>query len=170
MLPVVGVDVGVDDVVAELTENAKGNVVGAEVRRSHVSWELSDNVNQLVLELGHLGLDSGCTDSGHVRMAVTVGMSVGPSAFFHISVRMGANLVAVLEHAGNSRAIILDIAPVLSVDEEGSLHASRQKLVKQIFGVCERAIVESEGDGIGLGAALDDGANGKGRGACKSRD
>lgn len=130
MLPVVGIDVGVDDVVAELTENAEGNVVGAEVRRSHVSWELSDDADQLILELGHLGLNSGSTDSGHVRMAVTVRVSVSLSVFFYINVRMGANLVAVLEHPGNGRAIILDVAPVLSVDKEGSLHAGREKLIK----------------------------------------
>lgn len=165
VLPIVGIDVGVDDVVAELTKNAQRNVVGAEVRGSHVSWELSGNVNQLIFELGHLGLDSGRIDSGHVRMTITVRVSVDPSAYLHIDVRVGANLVAILEHAGNSRAIILDIAPVLSVDEEGSLHASRQKLVKQVLGVCERAIVESKGNGIGLGAALDDGANGQGRAA-----
>lgn len=54
VLPVLGVDVRVDDLVAEAPERLQGLVVIGEVRGPHIRREPADDAEEGVLELGHL--------------------------------------------------------------------------------------------------------------------
>lgn len=74
VLPVKGVDVGIDDMVAESLHDGEGVGVVAEVRRTHVGRPLSNNGKEVSLETGHLRADRGVGQGGKVGMAVTLGL------------------------------------------------------------------------------------------------
>lgn len=82
---------------------------------------------------------------------------------------MGAKLVTLGEDSLDGGSVVVDVAPVLTVHEEGSLVAVLLELVKELVGVLERTIVEGEGnvpvdsalldldtDGDGSGSSLDE--------------
>lgn len=56
-LPVLGVNVGVDDLVADGAKRGEGGVVVVKVRRAHVRGDLADDLEQGLLETEHLGAD-----------------------------------------------------------------------------------------------------------------
>lgn len=74
VLPVKGVDIGTDDMVAESLHDGEGVGVGAEVRSTHVGRPLSNDGEEVSLEAGHLRADSGVGNGGQVGMAVTLGL------------------------------------------------------------------------------------------------
>lgn len=58
---------------------------------------------------------------------------------------MRADLVPLVDHALNRRAVVVDVGPVLPVEEEGRLHARGSKRVEDGVGEGERPIVEAHG-------------------------
>ena len=82
---------------------------------------------------------------------------------------MGAKLVTLGKDSLDGGSVVVDVAPVLAVHEEGSLVAVLLELVKELVGVLKRTIVEGEGnvpvdsalldlntDGDGGGSSLDE--------------
>lgn len=70
VLPVQGVDVGVDDPVSQATEDLQRLLVVGEVRGPHVGRELPDDADEGVLEPGHLRGDSGGVHAREVAVVV----------------------------------------------------------------------------------------------------
>lgn len=64
--PVQGVNVGLDDVVAEASEGGQDLGVGGEVRGAHIGGNLVDDAPEGILKLGHLGLDVFDREGGKV--------------------------------------------------------------------------------------------------------
>ena len=71
VLPVKGVDIGTDDMVAKGLHDGEGVGGVAEVRRSHVGRVLSDDLEEVGLETGHLSASLSVADGSEVRVAVT---------------------------------------------------------------------------------------------------
>lgn len=67
--------------------------------------------------------------------------------------------MAVVDNTLDDRGVVIDVGPVLSIDEEGSFETSGSQLVQSIVGVGKWAIIESKGNDTRLGAAVDDGAD-----------
>jgi hypothetical protein len=130
VLPVKGVDIGTDDMVAKGLHDGEGVGGVAEVGRSHVGRVLSDDLEEVGLETGHLSASLSVADGSEVRVAVSV----------------GAKLVTLAEDSLNGGSVVVDVAPVVTVHEESSLVAVLLELVKELVGVIERTIVESEGN------------------------
>lgn len=59
----------------------------------------------------------------------------------------------LVHHALNRRAVVVDVRPVLPVEEERRLHPRGSKRVQDGVGERERPIVKGEGDGAGDRAA-----------------
>lgn len=79
-----------------------------------------------------------------------------------VYLRMGADLVAFIDHPLDEPGIIINVAPVLAVDEEGRLGTSSRQLVEYRLGVDEWTIVKGQGDGTRGCAVVDDDPNGRG--------
>lgn len=71
VLPVKGVNVSTNDVVAKGLHDGERGGVGAEVGSAHVGRVLSDDLEELGLETGHLRANLGAADGSEVRVAVT---------------------------------------------------------------------------------------------------
>lgn len=75
-------------------------------------------------------------------------------------IRVGANLVTLVDHALDNRLVVIDVAPVVAVQEESGLVTVLLELVKELGGVVERTIVKGEGDVLVDSAAGDRGTDG----------
>lgn len=99
------VNVGVDDVVAQLAQDAQGLVVVAEEGGPHVRGRRADNSVQGLLEVRHGRDDAGVAQRREVG----------------VRVRVRSDLVAVGDHAADHALVVVDVAKVVAVDEEGGL-------------------------------------------------
>lgn len=54
-VPVLGVYVVCDDLVAQRFHNTNDTSTGLKVRRTHVRWLLAENIDERLLDFGHLG-------------------------------------------------------------------------------------------------------------------
>ena len=110
-LPVEGVEVRADDVVAKRVHDVEARRAAREVRRPHVCRRLADDAHERRLELRHLG--------GDLRVAQGRQVRVVP--------RVRGDLVALGHHALDQGALAAagDVvgAPVPAVQEKGRLHA-----------------------------------------------
>lgn len=121
-LPVVGIKVGVDNMVS--AEGAQAVGVAVEIRGTDISRALSDDVVKGVVEGVHLGGNSGGAERREVR--------VGPS--------MRGDLMSLVHHPLNNGSFggISDRgAPVLAVDEESSLDTASRQDVEKVGGEAE---------------------------------
>lgn len=76
VLPVKGVNIGTNDMVAKGLHDGEGVGGVAEVGRSHVGRVLSDDLEEVGLETGHLSASLRVADGSEVRVAVTVRLLV----------------------------------------------------------------------------------------------
>jgi len=72
VLPVKGVDIGTNDMVAKGLHDGEGVGGVAEVGRSHVGRVLSNDLEEVSLETGHLSASLSVADGSEVGVAVTV--------------------------------------------------------------------------------------------------
>lgn len=72
VLPVKGVNVNLDDMISEATQDGQSSGAGAQVRRAHVGRSLSHDADECVLELGHLACDEGLVDGSQIRVTPSV--------------------------------------------------------------------------------------------------
>jgi len=144
VLPVLSVEVGPDNVVAEGAHDVETGRAAREVRRTHVGRVLSDDAQESGLELRHLASDLGVAEGGQVGMAPAV----------------GANLVALRDHPGDQGGLVRSIdvvgSPVLSVDEEGGFYTIFSQQVEKFGGVDIRAVIECKRNFARRGACGDD--------------
>lgn len=142
-LVVEGVDVPVDDVIAEVAQVGEALAGAAAVRRAHVGGEVpAEGVLEDLFVLRHVASAGGGGEG--VEVWVVVGM--------------GAELVAVVYNAAQDIGVwcLGCVSPVEAVGEEGGLDLLLGEEVKELVGVEEGAIVECEGDGA-RGVAVGDG-------------
>lgn len=140
LLPVVGVEAGVHNVV--IIEGAQAVAVAREVRRAGIGRALSDDTHESVVESPHLGLDGAVAKSGEIWVRPGV----------------RTDLVALVDHTLNERSLrpISDgSTPVLAVDEESSLDTTRRKIVQKVGGEVVWAVIESESELARNSAAVD---------------
>lgn len=148
VLVVLGVEVGADDVVAELAHEAHAVGAARQERRAHVRREPAKDVAK-----GHLVVD-------HLRLA---DRAVGR---LEVLVRPGvvrdlvARVVRALDDGGPrvAAAVDLALAHVVARDEEGGLDAEGVQLVEQLAREALGAVVICQCDLAGRGALGDDGA------------
>lgn len=129
---ILGIEAGVDDVVAQAGHIAQARGVAGQERRAHVLGGEAGDAASSILELGHLG--------DAVRR--------GEGAQVWVGVGVGADKVALGLHAANvvRTGCRLDVAPVVAVDEEGGLDVVGGERIEELGGVGEGAIVKGEGD------------------------
>ena len=72
--PVEGVDVGLDDVVAELAHGLEDEVVGGEVGRAHVGRVVAEDVRERRFEQLHLRHDARVVEGGEVGVGPARGL------------------------------------------------------------------------------------------------
>jgi hypothetical protein len=149
VLPVKSVDISTDDVVAKGLHDGESVGAVAEVGGSHVGRVLSDDVEEISLKTGHLRADLGTAQSSEVRVAVSV----------------GANLVTLVDHSLDNSLVVVDVAPVVAIQEESGLVAVLLELIKKLGGVLERTIVKGEGNVLGHSTGGDGGADGDSSGS-----
>lgn len=70
---------------------------------------------------------------------------------------MRANLVTLRDHSLDSRRVLVDVGPVLAVQEESGLVAVLLELIKELVGVGKGTIIEGEGN-VPVDSALGDGS------------
>lgn len=142
-LVVEGVDVPVDDVIAEVAQVGEALAGAAAVRRAHVGGEVpAEGVLEDLFVLRHVASAGGGGEGIEVWVVV----------------RVGAELVAVVYNAAQDIGVwcLGCVSPVEAVGEEGGLDLLLGEEVKELVGVEEGAIVEGEGDGA-RGVAVGDG-------------
>lgn len=71
--PVQSVDVGLDDVVAQLAHGLEDEVVGGEIGRPHVGRVVAEDLHQRGFEEVHLRDDARVVESGEVGVRPAVG-------------------------------------------------------------------------------------------------
>lgn len=144
-VPVTRVNIVGDDLVPELGHGRKNVAAGGEVRRTHVSGLLANDVNHGLLKLLHLLLEL-------VGAQATEVLGVGPG--------VTGDLVAVLVSLLDGGSVVVNTAVELAGPEECAFGAGLVEGVDELVGVLAWAIIVSEGENAGLGALADDLASG----------
>jgi len=104
--------------------------IEGDIRRSHVSWEIAENVCKSNLQLGHLTFDLSLSERG--KICVVPGM--------------GADLVTLIYDSLDCGIIVVDNIVVIAVDEPCSVLASGLELVQNTFSVYVWTIVKGYSD------------------------
>lgn len=115
-MPVISVEVGVDDVV--VAEGGQAGRVAVEVRGADVGGPLPDDGDESVIEGVHLRLNASGREGGEVW----------------VRPRVRTDLMSVRNHAGNDGGLggVGDRgAPVLAVDEESGLDTTGRQEVEE---------------------------------------
>lgn len=143
VVPVLRVDVGLDDAVVVGGHVGLDGPTGGEVWSTHVSWADTNDVYKGLLETLHLGLD--------LRAGVRAHVGVRPG--------VGTDLVAGIESLLDGGSAVVDTAIQSTGDEEGSLGSGSVESVDQLIHVGAWSVIESEGNDTWAVARRDDGTS-----------
>lgn len=130
---VFSIQIEIGNVVSEICHGSATDIVAFRVRRTHVGWDLSDDVAESHLVLDHLGLLVSAIERRKIGMRPSV----------------RSDVVSIGNHSlDNSRIRGGDVNSTFPVivtsDEESGLDAVRCKQIKQVVSVDIRAIVKSQ--------------------------
>jgi hypothetical protein len=136
VLPILSIEIGEGLVVSEIGKGSAAGGTAAEIRWAHVSWVLSDDVEDGGLEGLHLG------DNPIVGEGAEIG--VGPG--------VRSNLMPLGNHAAHE-GLLCGIgvdwsAPVGTVEEEGCLFTGIPEGVEEGLGVDVWAVIEGDGNSV----------------------
>ena len=139
VVPVARVDVVGDDLVVHRLHGRQEGAARLEVRRAHVERLLANQVDEGVLNLGHLAADLRLAHAAHVAM--------GP--------RVRGDLVARRVRLLDRGSLVVDTAVERAGPEEGGLGARLVEDVDQLRRVLVRSIVVGKSEHPGAAALLD---------------
>lgn len=150
ILPVLGVEVGADDVVAQLAHQrlAAGAGAALQVRGPHVSGDPPEDVAEGHFVVDHLGPLDGAVD------LVQIAMSPG------VAGNVVAGGIHATQHARPAQGRVVDVtlAPVVSGNHEGCLGIVLVQEIQNLTGVSVRAVIKGQCDHARLDAGRDEAA------------